>query len=77
MLTCCGVSGTNPRSILTSNHAALVNKVYPTDPGETGPRPSHLSTLLSTPIQSRRSSRRSAITSLSKLRKTWAGTRMS
>ncbi|KAI9343963.1 hypothetical protein BDR26DRAFT_1006119 [Obelidium mucronatum] len=38
--------GINPRSLLTSNHAALVNKVYPTDPGETGPRPSHLSTLL-------------------------------
>ncbi|KAJ3029786.1 UNVERIFIED_CONTAM: Protein EFR3 B [Siphonaria sp. JEL0065] len=46
MVGCCGESGINPRSLLVSNHAALVNKVYPKDPGETGPRPSHLSTLL-------------------------------
>ncbi|KAI8620878.1 hypothetical protein BC830DRAFT_410472 [Chytriomyces sp. MP71] len=50
-MSCCGMrplgeSGINPRGILTPNHVALVNKVYPMEAGETGPRPSHLSTLV-------------------------------
>ncbi|KAJ3061145.1 hypothetical protein HDU98_002956, partial [Podochytrium sp. JEL0797] len=45
-MSCCGESGINPRSLLVSNHAALVNKVYPQVPGDSGPRPQHLSTLL-------------------------------
>ncbi|KAJ3221493.1 membrane anchoring protein efr3a, partial [Chytriomyces hyalinus] len=45
-MVCCGQSGINPRGLLTPNHVALVNKVYPSDAGETGPRSAALSSLL-------------------------------
>ncbi|KAJ3240390.1 Protein EFR3 B [Chytriomyces hyalinus] len=45
-MACCGQSGINPRGLLTPNHVALVNKVYPSDAGETGPRSAALSSLL-------------------------------
>ncbi|KAI8612997.1 hypothetical protein BC830DRAFT_515686 [Chytriomyces sp. MP71] len=50
-MSCCGMrplgeSGVHPRGLLTPNHVALVNKVFPTEAGETGPRPSRLSTLV-------------------------------
>ncbi|KAJ3390630.1 hypothetical protein HDU84_007181 [Entophlyctis sp. JEL0112] len=46
MFSCFGQSGINPRPVFKANHAALVDKVYPTEPGETAPRASNLSTLL-------------------------------
>ncbi|KAJ3352826.1 hypothetical protein HDU83_007628 [Entophlyctis luteolus] len=46
MFSCFGQSGVNPRPAFKTNHAALVDKVYPTEPGETAPRASNLSTLL-------------------------------
>ncbi|KAJ3121406.1 membrane anchoring protein efr3a [Physocladia obscura] len=46
MFTCCGQSGINPRAALKSNHAALVDKVYPATAGEATPRGASLSTLL-------------------------------
>ncbi|KAJ3090767.1 membrane anchoring protein efr3a, partial [Physocladia obscura] len=46
MFSCFGQSGVNPRTALKSNHAALIDKVYPATAGEATPRGASLSTLL-------------------------------